>query len=443
MVHKIMANATGVWTGCNYQDTARYCAAEAGEVFISDQDRDVLRKLAERVANLASKDSEKEKIKLWKDHNALRTTRPVIFCDPENGWNEIITSDILECKGSLAQRWEVALRKELFWGEEIKDDKPIETYFNLGYTYLETDWAGESKLVESGKEGGSYVWDAPIKSLEDVKKIKIPEIIIDYETTQQALELAKDVFDGLLEARLKGIWWWGFGFTLDLVKLIGLSNMFILFYDNPELIHRVNQIINEGYLKKLDFLIKNNLISPNNDGTYVGSGGLGYSDELPARDFDGSNLRLIDMWGFAESQESSEVSPEMFEEFLFKYQLPLIKKFGLACYGCCEPLDKRWHILKKIPNLRRVSVSHWADHKKMAQYLENKYIYSMKPTPADLAVPEMNKDYIQKKMQKELEITKGCIIEIIMKDNHTLGNNPENLINWVKIVRELIDKAYN
>ena len=443
MVHKIMANATGVWTGCNYQDTARYCAAEAGEVFISDQDRDVLRKLAERVANLASKDSEKEKIKLWKDHNALRTTRPVIFCDPENGWNEIITSDILECKGSLAQRWEVALRKELFWGEEIKDDKPIEAYFNLGYTYLETDWAGEKELVKGGEGGGSYIWEAPIKSLEDVKKIKNPEIIVDYETTQEALGLAKDVFDGLLEVRLKGIWWWSFGFTLDLVKLVGLSDMFTLFYDNPELIHRVNQIINEGYLKKLDFLLKNNLISLNDDGTYVCSGGLGYSDELPAKDFDSSNLRLMDIWGFAESQEASQVSPEMFEEFIFKYQLPLIKKFGLTGYGCCEPLHGRWHIVKKIPNLRRVSVSPWADREKMAQFLEDKYVYSMKPNPADLAVPEIDQDYIRKLMKKELEITRGCVLEIIMKDNHTIGKNPKNITNWVKIVRELIDKAYN
>ena len=87
-------------------------------------------------------------------------------------------------------------------------------------------------------------------------------------------------------------------------------------------------------------------------------------------------------------------------------------------------------------------MSHWADHEKMTRYLEDKYIYSMKPTPADLAVPEVNKDYIKKKMQKELELTKGCVLEIIMKDNHTLGKNPGNLINWVRIVRELIDKVY-
>ena len=67
----------------------------------------------------------------------------------------------------------------------------------------------------------------------------------------------------------------------------------------------------------------------------------------------------------------------------------------------------------------------------------------MKPNPADIAVSQINKDYIGKKMEKDLEITKGCIVEIIMKDNHTIGKNPGNLTNWVRIVRKAIDKVYN
>lgn len=201
----MMLNATGVWTGCNYQDTYKYTAGETGQVFISAKDREVLRKLAGSVAGLALKDKEKEKVKLWYKHNSLKPERPLIFCDPENGWNEIIIENMLECKGLLARRWEVALRKELFWGEEILDDKPIEANFKIGYTYTEDDWAGESKLITGGKEGGSYIWEAPIKSSKDLDKIKIPQIKIDDKTTQETIELAKDVFHGLLEVRLESI----------------------------------------------------------------------------------------------------------------------------------------------------------------------------------------------------------------------------------------------
>ena len=133
----------------------------------------------------------------------------------------------------------------------------------------------------------------------------------------------------------------------------------------------------------------------------------------------------------------------MFEEFVFQYQLPFLKRFGLNCYGCCEPIDKRWHIVKKAPNLRRVSVSAWADPAKMAEFLTNKYIYSYKPNPADLAVDEIDNDLIRKKIRNILEITRGCILEIIMKDNHTLGKNPNNIINWTKIAREEINNFHN
>jgi len=31
-------------------------------------------------------------------------------------------------------------------------------------------------------------------------------------------------------------------------------------------------------------------------------------------------------------------------------------------------------------------------------------------------------------------------VKIIMKDNHTLGNNPDNASNWCRMVREEIER---
>jgi hypothetical protein len=45
--------------------------------------------------------------------------------------------------------------------------------------------------------------------------------------------------------------------------------------------------LRDGHLAKLDFLERNRLLSLNNDGTYVGSGGFGWTRELPAADFSG------------------------------------------------------------------------------------------------------------------------------------------------------------
>jgi hypothetical protein len=149
------------------------------------------------------------------------------------------------------------------------------------------------------------------------------------------------------------------------------------------------------------------------------------------------------MWGFSESQETVGVSPRMFEEFVFQYQLPILKRFGLNCYGCCEPVHSRWHVIKTIPNLRRVSVSAWADRKMMSDYLEDRYIFSWKPNPALLAVPHLDRNGARKYVRETVEVAKGCRLEIIMKDNHTIGGNPDNVKDWVRIVRGEIDRVYS
>jgi hypothetical protein len=142
------------------------------------------------------------------------------------------------------------------------------------------------------------------------------------------------------------------------------------------------------------------------------------------------------MWGFSESQETVGVSPQMFAEFVFPYQLPILERFGLNCYGCCEPLDKRWHIVQQIPNLRRVSVSPWADLARMAEMLGDRYIYSMKPRPTDLAMDGFDEDRIRAELREALRVTRDCRVEVIMKDNHTIRNDPRRVIRWVQIARE-------
>ncbi|MHB8277058.1 MAG: uroporphyrinogen decarboxylase/cobalamine-independent methonine synthase family protein [Candidatus Humimicrobiaceae bacterium] len=418
----------------DYGSTPVYNSGVSGKIIISRKDKDILRRLAGIVAELADRPVEKEKRKLWLSHNSLKPVRPLVFCDPENGWNEIITKDQIECNGELAQRWEMVLRKEIFWGESMLDDKVIEPYFDVGYTYIESNW-GFNPIMHGGNDGGSYVWESPIKKYSDIDKVHFPVINIDYKATQKTLEVASDTFGDLIKVRKTGVWWWSLGMTLTLALLRGLTNIMMDMIDNPKLIHRLMKILSEGTLKRLDFLEENGLLSLNTD-RYVGSGGFGYTEELPAKGFNDSKVRTTDMWGFCESQETVGVSPQMFEEFVFPYQLPILERFGLNCYGCCEPLDLRWHIIKNIPNLRRVSVSSWANFAQMAEYLQDNYVYSLKMKPTDIAVPKIDEDVVRKRIRDVLNIAKGCIIEIIMKDNHTIGKNPNNVIRWTQIARE-------
>lgn len=400
-----------------------------------DKEKQVLKELALRVAELAARPSEAEKRDLWRRHNGLEATRPLIFCDPENGWREIITEKELLCENELAREWEYGLRREIFWGERMLDDRVVEPYFNVAYKSTGgNDW-GLEVLFTGGKDGGAYHWDSPLKSYDNLDKLHAPEIEVDYGETEERLGLAKEIFGGILTVRLKTFWWWTLGMTETLVHLRGLEQIMFDMYDYPDELHRLMSILLKGHMHKLDFLEKNGLLSTNTD-SYIGSGGFGYTAELPADAPDGKNVRLADMWGFSESQETVGISPDLFKEFIFPYQLPLLERFGLNCYGCCEPLDKRWHIVRDIPRLRRVSVSPWANLRAMAENLGNRYVYSLKPNPAYLAVPAIDEDGIRKSLREAMEIARSCRLEVIMKDNNTICNNPENVIRWTRIAKE-------
>jgi hypothetical protein len=432
-----LENATGLWNGAALSSTANFCAGSRDNVSISEQDKSLLRGLADRVAEHAARQVQNEKRQLWRKHNDLESTRPLVFCDPENGWNEIITEDQLQGDTPLARRWEMVLRKELFWAGKMGDDKVIEPFFTIGYTHGKDDWGIFPQ--QRGGQGGSYIWEAALKDETDINKIHSPLFSVDKDTTEATVALADDTLGDLLEIRLTGVWWWSFGLTLDLSLWRGLEQIMIDMIDRPEFVHQLMSLLRDGYLHKLHYLEDNGLLSSNVD-QYVGSGGFGYTNQLQGNGSD--RITTQSMWGFCESQETVGVSPEMFAEFIYPYQLPFLERFGLNCYGCCEPLDARWQVIKNTPNLRRVSVSSWSDLTKMSSLLENKYLFSCNPAPADLAGPHINEDIIRKKIRDALQATRGCNLEIIMKDNHTLGNNPNNAVRWVEITRKEIEKVY-
>ncbi|MBN2658955.1 MAG: hypothetical protein JXR86_18015 [Spirochaetales bacterium] len=413
---------------------------KADLVKVTEADRRILGDLAERQRKLADRGIEKEKARLWTDHNDLMTTVPLVFIDPENGWNEIIREQDLLCSDPLLREWERILRKEIFWGEEIKDDRVIRSFFDVEYVYEDTKW-GLHETKKQVNSAGSYSWEHPLTDYEkDFDKLAFPVITVDYGETQSRIELAESIFGDILTVRKRGNWWWTLGMTWDFINLRGLENFMFDMYDHPEGIHRLMTFLSEGTISKIKWLEKNDLLSSNVGGEYVGSGGFGWTEQLPGPGSLNAAARLQDMWGFGESQETVGLAPDMFAEFILPYQIKVLENFGLNCYGCCEPIDPRWDYVKTIPRLRRVSCSPWADREVMSRQLEQNYIMSMKPSPTPLASAVMDEDEVRTGLRRDLAVVKDNVVEVIMKDNHTIGNNPRNVTRWVEIVREEIDR---
>ena len=118
----------------------------------------------------------------------------------------------------------MALRKEVFWGTRMGDDRVIEPYFNVPYNYVDTGWGLQETNI-GGEDGGSYIWNVPIESYEeDFHKLSLPAITIDHEMTATIVDLAEDILGDILTVRLRGIWWWTLGMTWDFIRLRGLNN---------------------------------------------------------------------------------------------------------------------------------------------------------------------------------------------------------------------------
>ena len=414
------------------------------EPAVSSADKAVLRELARKVKQLSELPVQQERKTLWTNHHSLKQTVPPIFIDPELAWYELLPADNLRCKGNLARIWEFKLLKEIFWQEHICDDRVCRAVVPVQHVFQETGFGIEKNLI-GGEGNGAYKINSALTDYDDMSKLTYRRIEIDEAKTDRLLETAHDVFDGILEVYVENAWWYSFGLTVDAVLLRGFENFLYDIYDHPDELHALMRFLSDEAMCRLDFLERSGLLSLNNGGEFMGTGGYGWCDELPGEPFVPARVAPHNMWGYSESQETVSVSPEAFDEFVLAYQLPLLSRFGLNAYGCCEPLDSRVGLLmKKIPRLRKITVSPWSDVRMMAEQIGKDYVFCWKMNPSYIAFEKIDEEAIRACAREALTVTQkhGCPTEVLMRDIRTLAGRKENAVRWVEIMREEAARLY-
>ena len=405
---------------------------------VTPKDRIILRDLAKRIAGIAELPVMAERRAMWKRHNALDRVRPMIFVFPEGSWRELLPESSLTCEDERARRMEYALRRRLFYHDHLHDDTVIEREWVVRKVVGHTGWGLEPRYIPSSRDTGAWAFDPVIIEPKDLEKLRHPEVTCDEEATRRDFEEARDLFDDILDVKLKGVAHVSFHLMNFYCRLRGLVQVMEDMYANPGMLHEAMTFLEEGHHGLIRQWEEMNLLELNNDGTYHSSGGVGYTDELPPSDFDPQHVRPRDMWASAESQEMSHVSPAMHREFVMQYEARLLGPFALNGYGCCEDLTLKLDDVLAIPNIRRVSIAPSADVEACAERLGDRYIFSWKPQPVHL-VGTFNEPMIRDYIRRTLDATKGCVIEIILKDTHTCEHHPERFTRWTQIARELAE----
>jgi hypothetical protein len=140
------------------------------------------------------------------------------------------------------------------------------------------------------------------------------------------------------------------------------------------------------------------------------------------------------------AQMFSEVSPEMQDEFDITPLKPLLERYGLVYYGCCEPLHNKIDIVRKIRNVRKISISPWANKEIAAANIHGDYVFSAKPNPAYVAMGSFDADLVRKDLAETVEICRrhNTPCELILKDVSTVCKDPARLSQWEKIAMEVV-----
>ncbi len=415
------------------------------EIQYTKADKEILRELAKEKAEIASLPVHKEKIEMWKKLNSLEKVRPMVWIN-EIPWHEMNVDGELKLKTqtTFSQYLEMRLRKTIYQWEHMRADMVVEPTLPCYIDHKNT-WFGIEELVKIARtDDASDIYSRgftpQIRSEDDLEKIKMPKVSINTEITEQKYGAMKEIFDGILEVHKKGTPGFWFAPWDELIRWWDVQDALTDLALRPDLVHKAMERLTKAYLTMLDQYEKLELLSLNNGNFRHGSGGLGFTDELPGKKYDQNHIRSHNLWGNGTAQIFSDVSPKMHIEFALDYEIQWMKRFGLNYYGCCEPLHRKIDILGKIPNLRKISMSPWVNLEEGAENIGNLYVFSYKPSPAVFVDDVWDPDSIRTELYKKLVKIKSCPLEIIMKDISTVKYKPQLLWEWADIAMDVVQK---
>lgn len=405
---------------------------------IPEKDRSILRTLAEEVAAIAALPVQRETAELWRRLNRREPVRPLVWIN-EIPWHEMDVDGELTLQSShkFARGVENNLRLTLYQWKHLRGDMVVTPVYYSPLVIRDTGFGirEDVKIIRSDEKSGvvSREFHQQIREEKDLEKIKTPVLTHDTEASERNYQAVVGLIGDLLPVKKCGIVHSWFAPWDELIRWWDVQEALMDMILRPELVHQAMDRLVNAYLVRLDQWEALNVLSIQEGNYRVGSGGYAYTDKLPQSDFNPARVRTMDQWGCATAQIFSEVSPEMHEAFALQYERRWLKRFGMNYYGCCEPLHNKLDILGSVPNLRKISMSPWANVEKMVEQAAPRYVLSHKPNPAVLATDAWNPQLARQNLKAVLDQTCGCAIEVILKDISTARYQPRRLWEWEKM----------
>ncbi|HPM83784.1 MAG TPA: hypothetical protein PLF81_23925 [Candidatus Anammoximicrobium sp.] len=417
----------------------------AEEIKLRPGDKDVLRRLGGELAEIAALSVHQDKARLWQQLNDLQSARPMVWIN-EIPWHEMNVDDelTLQTEHPWARDQERELRRTIYQWRHFPGDMIVSDYLACPLAVHSTDFGIiEDVDVVKTDEASDIVsrhFHIQIRDFPDLEKIKMPVVSHNEAATHYRYQAMCEVFADILPVRKVGqthIWFTPWDY---LCRWWGIQEAMMDLIERPDLVNAGVERMVDAWMVELDQFVALHALALDCNNTRIGSGGYGYTRELPGADYDPDSVKPHNMWGCSNAQVFSEVSPQMHWEFALRHELRWLERWGLTYYGCCEPLHQKIDLLRKIPNLRKLSASPRCDSRRVVQEVGTDYVLSRKPNPAILAEDDWQPERARQEMVEFLEVARGCHVELIMKDISTVRYQPQRLWEWATIAMEVAEE---
>lgn len=406
------------------------------------QDAVVLRKLAYAYFEIAHHPRNWENIRLHQAVNDLRQIRPVVLID-ELPWNEMnIDNDLtLHCTDPYLRSVEWFFRSNLYKSKYMPADMIVPPYVPVHKVIHDSGIGIKIDEVTLAIDQTNHIvahqYKDKLATEEDLETLHPPILIYDGDETMKRYQRLGNILGDILPVKLCGVSYFSAGPWDEISMYRGVTNLLMDLVERPDFMHRIVRKLTDIRLSYLEQYEALDLFDQ--DGYSLHCTPIHTSD-LPRKGFDGTKVTRKDVWGRGVAQIFASVSKRMHDEFDIQYMIETVGQCGLVYYGCCEPLDKKMDIVEKLPNLRKVGMTPWADVNVGAEAINTKYVLSSKPNPAAVAVPTLNTEALRKEIGNILDACKRnhCNCDIVLKDISSCHHRPQNIFEWEQTVMEMV-----
>ena len=405
---------------------------------ISQHDRTVLRDLATRYKELCDGERNQQAIARWRNLNNLESDRPLVYCNTGLLGGEIRPhlpeSSAEDRELGRVEGW---LLSQL-WHADLGDDRVFYPWFQVRaemFCHPEGVWGIAPDRVRDQQSRG---WrNMPVlKKMEDLDRLKATEHRVIDPDPPLARKL-RDIFGDILTVHVERSTiypvWGGTDLSEAPGTLFGLEELMYALYEAPDMVHRFMAFTRDAVLANLAQGEAAGDWSTADSWYYLTPP---YCDELPDPAANSHGAKLKDLAYFTHAQEFDAVSPEMFEEFLLSYQLPILERFARITYGCCETLDTKLDALGKIPNMTKVLSGPLSDPAGYPEKFGDRCVISWRPVASIIAAQRFDAEEQRKQLREGLAKLAGCNVEVHMHEPMTVQGDLERIRTWVRIAIE-------